>query len=163
MKAFVGYKKIQDSLWQFDLKFMVSLKINAILQSLTILQFSQHLSDLSNKIFRDKVWCILDVSENYLSSIQDAFRGLHNILQGESQVLNWKRINKKVIDSDKKLSFAKFKSNSKCRCSPKTFAWPSSVFISPTLTSFHSFFDICLRFSIYLSRQILKISLFINK
>lgn len=77
--------------------------MNAVSQStcnLWILQVSQGLSDLSNKIFRNKGWCILDFSVNYLSSIQGAFRGLHNILQGENKVLNWKQRNKKGIDCD---------------------------------------------------------------
>ena len=52
-------------------------------------------SDLNNKIFSNKVWCILDVSVNYLSSKQATFRGLHSILQDENKVLNWKQIHKK--------------------------------------------------------------------
>ena len=97
VKAFVGSKKVQDPIWQFDLKSIISLKINAILQSLAI-YVSYNLaksSDLSNKIFSNKVWCILDVSVNYLSSIQATFRGLHSILQDENKVLNWKQIHKR--------------------------------------------------------------------
>lgn len=68
--------------------------MNAISQNicnLCILQFSQHLSDLSNKIFRNKVWFTLDVSVNYFSSIQTAFRGLHDILQGSELQTNKER------------------------------------------------------------------------
>lgn len=46
---------------------------------------------ISDKIFRNKVCCILDFSINYLSTIQAAFRDLHDIVQGESKVLNWKQ------------------------------------------------------------------------
>lgn len=88
--------------------------MNAILKStcnLCILQVSQGLSDLGNKIIRNRAWCILDISVNCLSSIQAEFRNLYDILQGESKILNWKQT-KNWLWLWKKLYYVKFKSNS---------------------------------------------------
>lgn len=135
----------------------VSLKMNAILKStcnLCILQVSQGLSDLGNKIIRNKVWCILDISVNCLSSIQAEFRNLYDILQGESKILNWKQT--KNCDFEKNYILLNLSLTHRCRCSSKMFAWPFYV-------SYHQpwplpLFAICLLITIYLSWQIFKFS-----
>lgn len=122
-------------------EFNGQLKNKCILQKALSIYVSYKLAKvwvISDKIFRNKVCCILDFSINYLSTIQAAFRDLHDIVQGESKVLNWKQT-RNWLWLWKNKSLLSFSLTHKCRCSLKMFAWPSA-FRSLTLTSSQSLF-----------------------